>query len=226
MGTQLEMKSSIIAEKVARYVVEKIVTDSDMEARLRAETAKLPNSRMISSSDVGSLLALLVQSIQGRKAIEIGTFTGYTALKIASALPDQGKLVCCDINAEWASLGQKFWKEARLDKKIDLRLAPALTTLDTLLNQDGPNSYDFAFIDADKAGYDGYYEFCLKLIRPGGLIVLDNMLWDGEVANLETQDKTTISLRKLNEKISQDTRVNFCLLTVGDGLMLARKKDA
>jgi predicted O-methyltransferase YrrM len=224
MSTDLKVKSSITTEKVARYVVEKIVVESKLEGRLRAETAKLPNGGMISSSDVGAFLALLAQAVQTRKALEIGTFTGYTALKIASALPEGGKLICCDISDDWTAIGRKFWEEAKVSKKIDLRLAPALDTLNSLISQGASNTFDFAFIDADKSGYDSYYEACLKLLRPGGLIVLDNMLWDGQVADLSVQDETTTTLRALNEKISQDNRVNSCLLTVGDGLMLAYKK--
>ena len=224
MSKDLVVKSSITSEKVARYVVEKIVVESALEKRLRQETAKLPNGGMISSSDVGALLALLAQSVLTKQALEIGTFTGYTALRIANVLPDGGRLICCDINAEWTDIGRKFWDEAKISKKIDLRLAPALQTLNSLIADGDSNNFDFAFIDADKIGYDSYYEACLKLIRPGGLIVLDNMLWDGAVADLNVQDETTKALRALNEKISRDSRVDSCLLTVGDGLMLARKK--
>ena len=222
--TTLSMKSSITAEPVARYVVEKIVRDSELEGRLRQETRKLSSGGMISSSDVGALLAILVQSVNGKKALEVGTFTGYTALKIASALPAGGKLVCCDISADWTNIGRKYWDEAAVTAKIELKIAPALETLNSLLTQGEAGTYDFAFIDADKTGYDSYYEACLKLLRPGGLIVLDNMLWDGDVADLEVQDDTTKALRSLNEKVSQDARVNAVLMTVGDGLMLARKK--
>jgi predicted O-methyltransferase YrrM len=222
MTPDFPIKSSITTEKVARYVTEKIIVDSPLELRLRGETRKLPNGGMISSSDVGALLAILAQSVQARKAIEVGTFTGYTALKIAESLPEGGKLICCDINAEWTGIGRKYWQEAHLENKIDLRLAPALDTLNALLKDGGANSYDFAFIDADKAGYDSYYEICLKLIRPGGLIVLDNMLWDGTVADPNDNDPVTATIRSLNEKISRDSRVNAVLLTVGDGLMLAR----
>ncbi len=222
--TPLSIKSSITSEKVARYVVEKIVLDSDLEKRLRSETAKLPNGGMISSSDVGAFLAILAQSVQTRQAIEVGTFTGYTALKIAGALPDGGKLICCDINQEWTNMGRKFWDEAKINHKIDLRLAPALQTLKTLVAEKKEGRFDFAFIDADKTGYDSYYEVCLQLVRPGGLIVLDNMLWSGAVADTAVQDETTQAIRALNEKISRDSRVNSCLLTVGDGLMLVYKK--
>lgn len=209
---------------MARYVVEKIVLDSDLEKRLRIETSKLDAGGMISGSDVGSLLAILVQSTRGKKAIEVGTFTGYTALKVASALVEGGVLVCCDISPEWTSIGRKYWQEAGVSEKIDLRIAPALQTLNSLIKNGEENTFDFAFIDADKVGYDAYYETCLKLVRPGGLIVLDNMLWDGAVADPQVDDETTVALRRMNEKISQDTRVNSCLITVGDGIMLARKK--
>lgn len=224
MSQDLVVKSSITAELVARYVAEKIVVESALENSLRKETSKLPNGGMISSSDVGALLALLAKTVNARKAIEIGTFTGYTALKVASALPADGKLVCCDISAEWTDIGKPFWKQAGVDGRIELKLAPAMDTLNALLKSEGEGSYDFAFIDADKTGYANYYEACLKLLRPGGVIVLDNMLWDGAVADPRENDPTTQALRSLNEKISRDTRVESCLLTVGDGLMMARKK--
>lgn len=224
MSNDLVVKSSITVEKVARYVAEKITVESPLENKLRQETRKLPSGGMISSSDVGALLAILAQTAQTKKALEIGTFTGYTALKIASALPEGGKLICCDISDEWTSIGKPFWKEAGLSNKIDLRLAPALETLNGLIKDGQAGTFDFAFIDADKKGYDGYYEACLKLLRPGGVIVLDNMLWDGAVADQSVQDETTNAIRALNEKVSKDVRVNSCLLTVGDGLMLAYKK--
>ena len=224
MSTPLAMKSSITSENVSRYVVEKIVLDSELERRLRLETSKLSNGGMISGSDVGSLLNILVQTVNGKKALEIGTFTGYTALKIASALPKDGKLICCDLSADWTNIGRPYWTEAGVAGRIDLQIAPALQTLNNLIAQGEEATFDFAFIDADKTGYDSYYEACLKLLRPGGLIVLDNMLWDGAVADPKIQDPTTMAIRLLNEKVSKDPRVQSCLMTVGDGLMLARKK--
>lgn len=224
MSKDLVVKSSITDERVARYVAEKIVIESGLENRLRQETRNLPNGGMISSSDVGALLSLLARSVNTKKAIEIGTFTGYTALKIASALSSDGHLICCDINKEWTDIGKPFWQEAGLAIKINLKLAPALETLKSLLAERASNTYDFAFIDADKTGYDSYYEACLKLLRPGGLIVLDNMLWSGAVADPSIKDETTTALRALNKKISTDPRVYSCLLTVGDGLMLVYKK--
>ena len=217
------MKSSITAEKVARYVVEKITTDSPLESKLRHQTASLPSGGMISGADVGALLAILAQSVQTRKAIEIGTFTGYTALKVAQVLPPDGILVCCDISKEWTNIGRRYWDEAGVSGRIDLRIAPALETL-MRLNETQAGSFDFAFIDADKLGYEAYYEACLKLVRSGGLIVLDNMLWDGAVSDPTQNDETTQAIRRLNEKISRDSRVTSCLITIGDGVMLARKK--
>jgi len=222
--TSLPMKSSITSEPVARYVVEKIVRDSELEGRLRQETRKMSSGGMISSSDVGALLAILLQSVNGKKALEIGTFTGYTALKMAQALPAGGQLICCDLSDDWTNVGRRYWDEADVASKIDLKIAPALQTLNALIANGEQGTFDFAFIDADKTGYDSYYEACLKLLRPGGLIVLDNMLWDGDVADLAVQDDTTKALRNLNEKISNDSRVSSVLMTVGDGLMLARKK--
>ena len=220
----IPMKSSITVEKVSRYVVEKIVPDSDLERRLRLETVKLPMGGMISSSDVGQLLAILAHTVQAKVAVEVGTFTGYTALKIASALPEGGRLVCCDVSEEWTAMGRRYWHEAGLAKKIELKLAPALDTLNAMIAGGQRGKVDFAFIDADKKGYESYYEACLELLRPGGLIVLDNMLWDGTVADPSNQDETTQIIRALNDKIAKDGRVRSCLLTVGDGLMLAYKK--
>lgn len=218
----LKVKSKITNEQVARYVVEKIVVESEIEAQLRKDTSRLTQGGMISNSDVGTFLGMLAQTINAKKAIEVGTFTGYTALKIAQALPVDGKIISCDISTEWTDMGKPYWQAAGVEKKIDLRIAPARDTLNSLNSQAG--TFDFAFIDADKLNYPNYFEACLKLLRPGGVIVLDNMLWSGDVADNSVQDETTVALRNLNLKISQDTRVTSCLLTVGDGLMMVRKK--
>lgn len=218
----LKVKSKITNETVARYVVEKIVVETDIEAQLRKDTTRLSQGGMISSSDVGSFLGIMAQTVNAKKAIEVGTFTGYTALKIAQALPADGKIICCDISTEWTDMGKKYWQAAGVEKKIDLKIAPAMETLNALNSEAG--TFDFAFIDADKLNYHYYFEACLKLLRPGGVIVLDNMLWSGDVADNSVQDETTVALRNLNLKISQDARVTSCLLTVGDGLMMVRKK--
>ena len=209
-------------DKVERYVTQDVARETALQKRLRDETARLPQGGMQIGADQGALLALLVRAIGARKAIEIGTFTGYSALAVALALPDQGKLVCCDVSEEWTAIARRYWKEAGVAAKIDLRLGPALDTLSTLRGDRG--SFDFAFIDADKAAYDAYYEACLDLLRPGGLVALDNMLWSGNVADAKKRDAHTTVLRKLNAKIRDDARVECCLLTVGDGVMLARKR--
>lgn len=224
MNINNTIKGPTKSNQIARYIVEEISVESPIEAQLRNETSKLEASRMISSSDVGALLTLLVASVNAKNAIEIGTFTGYTALKIAKGLPEGGQLLCCDVSKEWTQIGKPFWQKAKVDTKINLQIAPAIETLTKLVTQGQSGCFDFAFIDADKIGYDSYYEICLKLLRPGGLIVLDNMLWGGSVADPSIQDETTLAIRNLNLKISKDPRVLSSLLSVGDGLMLAYKK--
>jgi O-methyltransferase len=218
------MSRSLLPGKVERYVTQDISRETSIQKRLREETSRMPHGGMQIGADQGALLALLVQSIGARRALEIGTFTGYSALAVALALPPNGELVCCDINEEWTAIARRHWKEAGVANRIDLRLAPALTTLASLMKERGQGSFDFAFIDADKPAYDAYYEACLSLLRPGGLVVLDNMLWSGEVANPKARDADTAALRALNAKIRDDARVDCCLLTVGDGVMLARKR--
>jgi predicted O-methyltransferase YrrM len=218
------MSRTLLPEKVERYVTVDVARETTLQKRLREETARLPQGGMQIGADQGALLALLVRSIGAKNAIEIGTFTGYSALAVATALPESGKLVCCDVNEEWTAIARRYWNEAGVAGRIDLRLAPALETLSKLRIERGAGSFDFAFIDADKPAYDAYYEACLGLLRPGGLIALDNMLWSGSVADARKRDADTTALRSLNAKIRDDTRVDCCLLTVGDGVMLARKR--
>jgi caffeoyl-CoA O-methyltransferase len=168
-------------------------------------------------------MALLVRLIGARRAIEIGVFTGYSALAVALALPDDGRLLACDISDEYTRVGRPFWQQAGVARKIDLRLAPALATLDAQLAEGAAGGFDFAFIDADKSGYDAYYERCLLLLRPGGLIAIDNTLWSGAVAR-PAQDADTEALQRLNAKLHLDQRIDLSLLPIGDGLTLARKR--
>jgi predicted O-methyltransferase YrrM len=214
---------SFLPAAVDNYLATVAVHESQVQQRLRAETAKLPQGGMQIGADQGVLLAFLVRLIGARNAIEIGTFTGYSALCVAGALPPDGRLVCCDVNENWTRIARRHWQEAGVSAKIDLRLAPAQTTLDGLLAGGAAGRFDFAFIDADKAGYDGYYESCLQLVRTGGLIALDNMLWGGAVADPTDQSDDTNALRALNAKIRDDRRVDACLVSIGDGVMLARK---
>jgi predicted O-methyltransferase YrrM len=218
------MSRSLLPEGVERYVALEATRENEVQKRLRAETARLPQAGMQIGPDQGALLALLARTIGARRAIEIGTFTGYSALAVAAALPVDGKLVCCDKSKEWTAIARRYWKEAGLADRIELRLGPALETLAALATEYGTSSFDFAFIDADKTSYDAYYEACLRLLRSGGLIALDNMLWSGAVANRAVRDADTKALRALNAKIRDDERVDSCLLTVGDGVMLARKR--
>lgn len=219
-------KRSLVPDAVEEYVCERMSRETLLARRLREETAPLPKSSMQIGPDQGALMAMLARLTGARRALEIGTFTGYSALAVASALPEDGELVCCDISEEWTAIGRRYWNQAGLAKKVQLRLGPALDTLAALLEESGPGWFDFAFIDADKLNYDAYYEACLRLVRAGGLILLDNMLWRGQVADPERKDPETEALRRLNKKIYEDDRVEPSLLTVGDGVMLARKRGA
>jgi predicted O-methyltransferase YrrM len=213
-----------ISDELAAYVREVGSREPDILGRLRAETADLPQHRMQIAPEEGAFLALLVELIGARRCIEIGTFTGYSSLAVALALPDDGSLVCCDISEEWTSMARRYWEEAGVAGKIDLRIAPATETLDQLLADGRQGTYDFAFVDADKSGYDGYYERLLTLLRPGGLVAFDNVLWSGQVADESFTDPDTSALRALNAALATDERVSVVLLPVGDGLTLARKR--
>jgi caffeoyl-CoA O-methyltransferase len=218
------VKRSTVPDEVNHYVTEVITRETPVQRRLREETAAHPRVRMQIAPDQASFLQMLIRVSGTRKALEIGTFCGYSALAIGMALPEDGKLVACDVNEEWTSIGRRYWKEAGVDRKIELHLRPAAETLAGLLEKGEGNSFDFAFIDADKPNYDTYYEFCLKLVRPGGLIAVDNVLWKGATAGPPSDDPSTSTLQQLNLKIRDDSRVDACLLTVGDGVMLAQKR--
>jgi len=194
-----------------------------VQRRCREETQKLPMAMMQIAPEQGAFLALLAQLTGATHCLEIGSFTGYSALSVALALPPNGHLVALDINKDFTDRAREYWREAGVDKKINLRLGPALESLDKMIAaREGP--FDFAFIDADKGNYDSYYERTLRLLRTGGLIAFDNMLWSGAVADPKISDADTVALRKLNEKIHGDTRVDMALATIGDGVMLARKR--
>jgi len=223
MDVAMSTRQLAMTERLESYVLGH-TRESAVAARLRAETAKLPQANMQIGADQATFMALLVRAIGAKRCIEVGTFTGYSALAVAGALPEDGKLVCCDISAEWTATARRYWLEAGIADRIDLRLAPALDTLRDLLADNGAGQYDFAFIDADKANYGGYYEACLQLLRPGGLIALDNALWSGRVADDDQIDADTTAIRALNAKIGIDGRVDSSLLTIGDGVMLVCKR--
>lgn len=219
-------RRSLLPEKVEEYLLHLMVRESPIQARLRAETAALPekDAGMQIGADQAAFFALLVRLLGARRALEIGTFTGYSALAVASALPPDGRLIACDVSEEWTAVGRRYWAQAGVADRIDLRIAPALETLAALEREGGGGSFDFAFIDADKPSYDAYYEACLRLVRPGGLIAIDNMLWSGAVVDAAKQDADTVAIRALNLKIKNDTRVDACLVSIGDGVMLARRR--
>jgi predicted O-methyltransferase YrrM len=194
-------------------------------ARLREATASHPRANMQISPEQGSLLQMLVKLIGARRTIEVGVFTGYSALAVALALPDDGRILACDVSDEFTRVGRPYWERAQVAKKINLVLAPALETLDARIAAGEAGNYHFAFIDADKSSYDGYYERCLQLLRVGGLIAIDNVLWSGRVAEPadESKDPDTAALQRLNTKLLGDRRIDLTLLPISDGLTLARK---
>jgi len=213
-----------ITPKLYNYMLSVSSRETKLMARLRDETAKMPGAGMQIPPMQGQFLAFLVRLIGAQRGIEIGTFTGYSALWVASALPDDGKLICCDVNETTTAVARRYWKEAGIDRKIELRLAPALDTLEALLAAGGAGAFDYVFVDADKENYDAYYERALALLRAGGLVVFDNMLWGGSVADGRKRDADTLALKALNAKLHDDRRIDLSLLYIGDGVALARKR--
>ena len=210
--------------KLQDYLLSTTLRESEILAELRQETAEHPQVRMQISPEQGQFMSLLVQLMGAKKTLEIGVFTGYSSLAVAAALPEDGRMVACDVSEEFCAIAQKYWKKANLAHKIDLRIAPALETLDSLIASGETSRFDFAFIDADKSNYNNYYERSLQLVRPGGLIAVDNTLWYGRVADPDMQDNRTKQIRALNEKVRNDERVMMSLLPIGDGLLLAVKR--
>ena len=213
-----------ITGALADYVDANWLRESPLKRRLREETARLPQANMQISPHQGQQIGLLTRAIGARRAVEVGTFTGYSALCIAEALPSDGKLWCCDVSETWTQVARRAWKEAGLESRIELTIGPALGTLDWLLAQGLTAQLDLAFIDANKDDYDAYYERCLKLLRKGGLILVDNVLWGGSVANLAEDDEDTKAIRALNAKLKSDERVDLALFAVGDGMTCALKR--
>ncbi len=220
----MSTRTLTVTDRLYDYLTAHALRENDVLRRLREETAKLPMARMQISPEQGQFMALLVRLMGARKTLEVGVFTGYSSLCVAQALPTEGRHVACDVSAEWTSIGMRYWQEAGIAEKIDLRIAPALETLDRLLDAGEAETFDFAFIDADKLSYDAYYERALRLVRPGGLIAIDNVLWGGSVADPSDQDDDTQAIRALNDKIHQDERVEMSLLPLGDGVTLAMKR--
>jgi predicted O-methyltransferase YrrM len=213
-----------VSDEIHDYILRHGVREPAIFRRLREETASLPQAGMQIAPDQGALLAMLVGIIRPMRAIELGTFTGYSSLAIATAMPPDGTLVCCDVSDEWTSVARRYWAEAGVTERIDLRLGPALATLDALLAGGAAGTFDFAFIDASKREYPDYHERIVALLRQGGLAVYDNVLWGGSVVDASQADADTVGIRRLNERIGLDERVEVSMIPVGDGLTLARKR--
>jgi len=206
------------------YLVQHSVRESELFARLRDETSHLEMSIMQISPAQGQFLSLLVKLLNVQRAIEVGVFTGYSSLAVAMSLPEDGQLIACDISKEWTDIAQRYWREAGVENKIQLQLGSAITTLQKLIDSGQEDQFDYAFIDADKTNYKNYYELCLTLVRPGGLILIDNVLWGGAVIDDNDQSDDTQAIRDLNEFILKDDRVDLSMLPIADGLTMVRPR--
>jgi len=213
-----------IGAELWEYMRSVTLREPDLLRRLRQETADLPSSSCQISAEQGQFMALLIHLMGARRTIEVGVYTGYSALVVAQALPEDGHIVACDINEDWTGIARRYWREAGVDRKIDLRIAPATSTLDNLIATGQAGRFDFVFIDADKTNYKNYYEQALVLLRPGGLIAVDNVLWYGRVIDAASDDPDTRAIRAFNAQLKGDERVWLSMLPVRDGLTLACKK--
>ncbi len=220
----MSLRSIGLSESLHAYLCEATLREPPLLARLREETARLPQANMQIAPEQGQFMALLIELLGARRTLEVGVFTGYSALSVALALPDDGELVACDISEEWTSMARRYWQEAGVHDKIDLRLAPGLDTLDALLADGRRGEFDFAFLDADKESYVEYAERCLELVRPGGVLAFDNALWNGSVADPQQTDPATTAIRRVTRQLRDDPRVSLSLVPIGDGLLLARKR--
>jgi len=219
-------RSEFLPENVYEYICNISLRETSLQAELREETHRLlpDESRMQIGADQGQFMQLLVRLTEAKRCLEVGVFTGYSSLAVALALPDDGTLVACDVSEQYTALARRYWKSAGVAQKIQLRIAPAVQTLDELLSGGAEGTFDFAFIDADKVSYDAYYERALQLLRQNGLMTIDNVLWSGRVADADEQDENTRALRALNMKIGRDERVDVAMVPIGDGVTLVRKR--
>lgn len=218
-------KAIALDDSIYQYLLSVTLREPEVLQQLRQETASHPYAMMQIAPDQGQFLALLVQLIGAKKTLEVGVFTGYSSLSVALALPEDGKVIACDVSEEYTAIARRYWQLAGVSDRIDLRIAPALETLDQLLADGQAGNFDFAFIDADKTNYQNYYERSLQLLRPGGLIAIDNVLWSGKVADPQVQDENTVALRAFNKKLYQDDRVSLSMVPIADGLTLAFKRS-
>ena len=220
----MSSRTIVLNDALYEYLLSVSLREPDVLCRLREETAKMPQHNMQISPEQGQFMALLVELTGARKCLEVGTFTGYSTLSVALALPEDGQIVACDISEEFTSRAKPYWQKAGVVGKIDLRLGPALETLDALIADGESGAFDFAFIDADKVNYQGYFQRALDLIRRGGLILVDNVLWSGAVVDPARDDEDTEAIRAFNQACADDPRISLSLVPIGDGLTLARKR--
>lgn len=218
----MSLRSIGLDERLYDYLLHVSLREPDVLRRLREETAVRDNASMQISPEQGQFMALLVELIGAERTLEIGTFTGYSALVVARALPPHGRVIACEISEEYAAIARRWWTEGGVAEKIEIRVAPAVETLDRMLEDGLAGRFDFAFIDADKEAYADYWERCLRLVRRGGLIAVDNVLWDGKVADPENDEESTRSIRAFNARVRDDQRVDLSLVPIGDGVTLAR----
>ena len=220
------MSSSTIglSNELRKYMLDVSFRDDDILRQLRQETLTLKEAQMQISPEQGAFLSILTKILNAKKTLDIGVFTGYSSLVVARELPDDGLVVACDTSIEWTSIAKKYWKLAGVDNKVDLHLAPAIETLEKLIEDGQGSTYDFSFIDADKINYQSYYEYSLTLVKPGGIIAVDNVLWSGQVIDESDSEPATRAIRSFNEKLYQDDRVSISMVPIGDGLTLAYKK--
>lgn len=215
--------SITLTTELYTYLLSVSLRDNEVQKELRAETNKLEMSMMQISPDQGQFMTMLIRLINAKQIIEVGTFTGYSTLCMALSLPDDGRIIACDISEEWTNIAKPYWEKAGVSKKIELHLAPALDTLNKLIDEGQSGQFDFAFIDADKTNQLDYYELCLQLLRPNGLLAIDNTLWGGSVIDKNNKDESTIAIREFNQFVHRDQRVDISLIPIGDGLTLAQK---
>ena len=218
----MSSRNTYIEEHIYDYILNTSLRDTPLYEQLRSETAEMPMGGMQISPDQGQFMALVVKLIGARRILEIGTFTGYSSLVMAQALPADGTIVACDVSAEYTDVARRYWAEAGVANKIDLRIGPGAETLSQLLAEGGAATFDIAFIDADKPNYATYYENCLELVRSGGLIMIDNVLWGGRPADPGEHEESTVAIRGLNAALHKDERIDLSLVSIGDGLTLAR----
>ncbi|MFN2301097.1 MAG: class I SAM-dependent methyltransferase [Gammaproteobacteria bacterium] len=217
-------KTLQVDDRLYDYILKVSMREPAILRKLRKETARMPEHNMQIAPEQGQFMAMLVRLMRAHRCIEVGTFTGYSSLAIALAMPEESLVVTCDISEEYTDVAKRYWEEAGVAERVHLKLGLAVETLDELLDDTAAPAVDFAFIDADKTGYDAYYERCLALLRPGGLVAFDNTLWDGKVADPECDDDDTLALRALNEKLYADERIELSLVPIADGLTLCRKR--